>query len=204
MGRGRNNIVAVTGMQARGCLQDLFSAAMGNTRGVRRPGDLAPVERIRELGFDAPGLEREAENLADTINRQTAEQRGRPNILVGVPDFTAQDVAPFASILLKNRAAGAALSKPQSTLDTSRMLTSLVNLIVNSGTQRTWDLTSNSSFDLKNLLWWHTETVASVGEEDNPAFDVSAETNAIQVLYERLCEHFRVPDESRSQNLCRA
>ena len=195
-------IAIVAGMQAQGRLQDRFSSVMGDTRGTRRSGDLAPcAERIRELGFDAPGLDREAEALADTINQQTAEQRGRPNILVGVPDFTAQDIAPFASILIKNRAACAALPNPQTTLDTSQMLTSLVNLIVNSGTRRTWDMTSNGPFILKTLLWQHAETVSSAGVEDDPAFDVSAEVNAIQALYERLCEHFRVPEESRSRNL---
>jgi len=202
MGRARNDIAAVAGMHVQDRSQDLFAAALGNKRGARRSGDLASgAERMRELGFDAPGLDGEAELLADTINRQTAEQRGRPNILVGVPDFTTQDVAPFASILIKNRAACATLPNPQTALDTSQMLTSLVNLIVNAGGERTWDMTSNGTFILKTLLWSHAETVGSAGAEDDPAFDISAEVSAIQELYERLCEHFRVPEESRSRNL---
>jgi hypothetical protein len=204
MGRGRNEIAAVTGLHAQDRRQDLFAAALGSKRGARRSGDLSPgtAERIRELGFDAPGLAGEAEGFANTINRQTAAQRGRPLILVGVPDFTAQDVAPFASILLKNRAACAALPNPQTAFDSSQMLTSLVNLIVNAGTERTWDMTSDSSFILKSMLQWHAETVGVAGGEDDPALDVSAEVNAIQALYGRLCEHFRVPEESRSRNLC--
>jgi hypothetical protein len=180
----------------------MFAAAMGNTRGAQRPGDLAPrTERIRQLGFDAPGLDSEAELFADTFNQDTAAQRGHPFILVGIPDFTARDVAPFASILLKNRAACAVLPNPQTTFDTDWMRTSLVNLLVNAGTGRPWDMTANGSFILKNLLWWHAETVAAAAGEDDPAFDISAEVAAIQALYERLCEHFRVPDESRSRKL---
>jgi len=200
MGRARNDIAAVAGLQTRGRLQDRFADAIGNTRGATRHGDLAKrSERISDLGFDMPGLEREAENLADTINQQTAAQRGRPNILVGVPHFTAQDVAPFASILLKNQVA--ALADPLPPLDASRILTSFVNLIVNAGTQREWDLTSNSSFDLKNLISWHAEMILEDGVSNTPALDISAEVNAIQVLYERLCEHFRIPEENRSLNL---
>jgi len=201
MGRAHNDIAAAAGMQAQCRRQDRFAAVMGDTRGARRSSDLPPAsERMRELGFDAPGLDREAESFADTINRQTAKQRGRPNILVGVPDFTAQDVAPLTSILLKNRAACAALPSLPAPLDTDQMLTSLVNLIVNAGTQRTWDMEPSSSFMLKNLLWWHAETVGS----EDPAFDISAELDAIKALYERLCEHFQVPAESRSRDLWRA
>jgi hypothetical protein len=199
MGRARNSILAVLLAQDRS--QDRFAAAMGDKRGARRSGDLAPgAERIRQLGFDAPGLDREAQLLADTVNQQTEAQRGQPNILVGVPEFTARDVAPFASILLKNQAACAAPPDSRATFD-SLTLTSLVNLIVNAGSQRAWDMTPNSSFMLKNLLWWHAQTVGAAGGEDDPALNVSAEVDAIKALYERLCEHFRAPEQRRTRQL---
>jgi hypothetical protein len=202
MGRARNNIAAVAGVQAQGRRQDLFAAVMGTTRGAQRSGDLAlGSERIRQLGFDVPGLEREAEDFAYKINGQTLDQRGQVNILKGVPYFTVRDVAPFASILLKNRTACAALSIPRITFDPDTMLTAFINLIVNAGSDRPWDMASDGSFILKTLLWWHAETVDAADGGEDPAFDISAEVDAMKALYERLREHFRLPDKSRSQSL---